>query len=43
MSMTPALRVEAGRLKGQGQPELHETLSLKEGNVALTRELPPLI
>lgn len=30
MSVTLALGVVAGRLRGQGQPELHETLSLKE-------------
>lgn len=32
--MAPALRVEAGRSRGQDQPELHEALSLKEENVA---------
>lgn len=31
----PSTQGGAGRLRGQ--PELHETLSLKEGNVPLTR------
>lgn len=45
--MAPALRVEAGRSRGQDQPELHEALSLKRRKCSLpdsychSSETPP--